>query len=739
MKPTIIYTITDEAPALATVSFLPIVRSFIEPIGVDVESRDISLAGRILAAFPDYLKPEQRVSDVLAELGEVVTKPEANIVKLPNISASVPQLTAAIRELQQQGYAVPEYPLVPQTEEEHEIRRRYDTVKGSAVNPVLRQGNSDRRSARAVKEYARKHPHSMGEWSADSRSHVSSMEDGDYFGSEVSTALPAATNARLEHVAADGTTTVLKEELPLLAGEVIDAAVMRGRQLRRFAEREIADARERGVLFSVHLKATMMKVSDPIIFGHFVSAYFAPVFEKHADTLRKLKVHPNNGLRDLYERIADLPDEQRREIEADIQACFHEGPDVSMVDSDRGITNFHVPSDFIIDATIPAAIRTSGKSWGPDGNLHDTKFVVPDRSYSPVYQEVIDFCRTHGAFDPKTMGNVSNVGLMAQKAEEYGSHDKTFEIDAAGTARAVDADGNVLLEQPVEAGDIFRMCQTKDAPIRDWVDLAVTRARDTGAPAVFWLDENRAHDAQVIARVREYLGEHDLTGLDIRIMAPAEATRFTLERLRNGEDTITVTGNVLRDYLTDLFPILELGTSAKMLSIVRLMNGGGLFETGAAGSAPKHVQQFVSEQHLRWDSLGEFLALTVSLEHLAKQTGESSPQILADALDRAIGRLLENGKSPSRKVKELDNRGSHFYLALYWSEELANQTEAPELQERFGALARALRENEAGILQELEGVQGRPVDIGGYFHPDTAKVEAAMRPSETLNRIIAEA
>ncbi len=743
MEPSIIYTRTDEAPALATYSLLPIIKTFVDAAGVTVETRDISLAGRILAVFPDYLKPEQRVADDLAELGTLVHAPEANIIKLPNISASLPQLRAAIAELQAQGFAVPDYPEEPATEAERDIRRRYDAVKGSAVNPVLREGNSDRRAARSVKQFARMYPHRMGEWRSDSDSHVASMSDGDYYGSEVSTTVPAETVASIRFVPAGGgsaaETRVLRDGIALDAGEVIDAAVFSRRALRAFVAEQIRDARERGVLFSVHLKATMMKVSDPIIFGHVVSVYFSEVFEKYADLFRELKVSPNNGLGDLYARIADLPEEQRAAIEADIDAAFAAGPDVFMVDSDRGISNFHVPSDVIIDASLPAAIRNGGTTWGPDGAEHDTKFVIPDRSYASVYQTVIDDCKANGAYDPTTIGSVSNVGLMAQKAEEYGSHDKTFEIPADGRVEVVDAAGTVLLRQDVEAGDIFRMCQAKDVAIRDWVKLAVTRARSTGSPAVFWLDSERAHDRELIRKVETYLADHDTEGLEISVMPPAEATQFSVDRMRAGEDTISVTGNVLRDYLTDLFPIIELGTSAKMLSIVPLINGGGLFETGAGGSAPKHVQQFVREGHLRWDSLGEFLALAVSLEHLATTFDNVGAQMLAETLDEATGQLLQAGKSPSRKVKELDNRGSHFYLAMYWARAMATQTRAPQLQERFAALAAELERNEATIVQELEAAQGAAVDIGGYFRPDLEKVTAAMRASATFNRILEEA
>ena len=739
MKQSIIYTLTDEAPALATRSLLPVIRTFVDAVGISVETRDISLAGRILALFPERLRPDQRVSDDLAELGKLVLQPDANVIKLPNISASLPQLRAAIAELRRQGYAVPEYPESPQTDEERTVRERYDRVKGSAVNPVLREGNSDRRAARAVKEYARAFPHSMGEWEPDSRSHVASMGEGDYFESERSITVSRPVAVSIRFIPADGGPPVeLRSGITLDADDVIDAAVLRKRELRSFIAREVAAAKEQGVLFSVHLKATMMKVSDPIIFGHVVSVFFADVFEKHRDTFARLGVHPNNGLADLFARIASLPAAEQGEIKADITTCMDKGPGLSMVDSDRGITHLHVSSDFIIDATMPAAIRAAGKTWGPDGRETDTKFVIPDRSYSGVYQAVIDDCKEHGAFDPRTMGSVPNVGLMAQKAEEYGSHDKTFEIPAPGRVEVVSQDGTVLLEQRVDEGDIFRMCQVKDAAIRDWVRLAVERARLSNTPAVFWLDSHRAHDAQLIAKVERYLAEEDTNGLEITVMPPADATRFSVTRARTGLDTISVTGNVLRDYLTDLFPILELGTSAKMLSIVPLMNGGGLFETGAGGSAPKHVQQMVREGHLRWDSLGEFLALAVSLEHLARTFENVGARLLADTLDQATGELLRNGKSPSRKVKELDNRGSHFYLARYWSRAMAGAKSNPQLQARFADLADALESAESQILQELTDAQGAPVDLGGYYHPDPTETEAAMRPSTTFNRILAE-
>ncbi len=734
----IIYTKVDEAPALATYSLLPIIKKFTGAAGVTVETRDISLAGRTLARFPERLSESQRVSDDLAELGELVNMPEANVIKLPCISASVPQLKATIRELQEKGYPLPDYPEDPQTTEEKEIRARYDTVKGSAVNPVLRQGNSDRRIPRSVKEYARKHPHPMGEWSPDSRSHVAHMESGDMRHNEISTTVSEedAGDARIEFVAPDGSVEVLKERVPLLPGEVIDATYMSKKALRSFLSREIEDAKEKDILFSIHLKATMMKVSDPVIFGHAVSVFFREVFEKHAAVFSELGISPNNGLGELYAKISALPEEKRKEIEDDIRACYLKRPKLAMVNSDKGITNLHVPSDVIIDASMPAAIRNSGKMWGPDGELHDTKFVIPDSSYAGVYQTVIEFCKKNGAFDPRTMGDVSNVGLMAQKAEEYGSHDKTFLSPGEGKIRVVSASGKTLLENPVEEGDIWRMCQVKDLPIRDWVKLAVKRARATGSPAVFWLDETRAHDAELIKKVNIYLKEHDTAGLDIRIMSPVEATLFSCQRLKEGKDTISVTGNVLRDYLTDLFPILEVGTSAKMLSIVPLMNGGGLFETGAGGSAPKHVQQFLEEGHLRWDSLGEFLALVASLEHLAASTSNRQAKILADALERANAKLLENNKSPSRKVGEIDTRGSHFYLAMYWAEAMSEQDDDPELKRRFGELYRAMTENEERISEELLAAQGKPQDIGGYYKPDDEKASRAMRPSGTLNELI---
>lgn len=732
----IIWTKTDEAPMLATYSLLPIVNAFTKAAGVTVELRDISLAGRILAVFPEYLTPEQKVPDALAELGELVKRPEANIIKLPNISASVPQLKAAIKELQSQGYKIPDYPEEPRDDKEKEIKARYDKVKGSAVNPVLREGNSDRRAPLSVKQHAKKHPHKMGPWTPDSKTHVAHMKSGDFRSNEKSMTVTEATDARIEFVGQDGKTTVLKPKVPLQAGEVIDATFMSARALRQFIEEQIEDAKRQGVLFSVHLKATMMKVSDPKIFGHVVSVYYKDVFEKYKDLFQKLGVDPDNGLGDLYAKIKSLPDDQRKAIEADIQAVYQKRPPLAMVNSDKGITNLHVPSDVIIDASMPPVIRDSGKMWGPDGKPADTKCVIPDSSYAPIYQEMIEFCKQHGAFDPRTMGSVPNVGLMAQAAEEYGSHDKTFKAPGNGTIRVVDASGRVLLEHKVEEGDIWRMCQVKDAAIQDWVKLAVNRAKATGAPAVFWLDQNRAHDAELIKKVNRYLPNHDTKGLDIRILAPAEAMRFSLQRMKEGKDTISVTGNVLRDYLTDLFPILEIGTSAKMLSIVPLLNGGGLFETGAGGSAPKHVQQFLEEGYLRWDSLGEFLALAASLEHLAKVSNNKTAKILADTLDRANAKFLESNKSPARKVGEIDNRGSHFYLAMYWAQALAEQTEDKNLAAKFAKIAKQMADNEAKISAELIGAQGKPVDLGGYYHPDDAKVSRAMRPSPTLNAII---
>lgn len=736
-KSTIIYTETDEAPALATYSLLPIIKAYTDAAGVAVETRDISLAGRVIANFSDYLSSEQQQSDALAELGEMTQDPMANIIKLPNISASLPQIMGVIKELQGKGYALPNYPEEPKTDEERDIKARYDRVKGSAVNPVLREGNSDRRAPASVKSYARKNPHSMGAWSKDSKSHVAHMASGDFFGSEQSTTVAAATTAKIVHRDGAGKETTLKESVALEAGEVIDASAMSASALRAFLAEQIDDAKSQGVLFSLHLKATMMKVSDPIIFGHAVTVFYDAVFDKHASVFAELGVDANNGIGDVYSKIKSLPDAQRKEIEADLQACYGNRPDMAMVDSDKGITNLHVPSDVIIDASMPAALRTSGQMWGPDGKLQDMKAVIPDRCYAGVYQEVIDFCRENGAFDPKTMGSVPNVGLMAQKAEEYGSHDKTFEIAAAGTVSVVDSDGNTLLEHAVEAGDIWRMCQAKDAPIRDWVKLAVNRARLSNTPAVFWLNEERSHDAELIKKVNAYLADHDTDGLDISIMAPEAATRHSLERVKEGLDTISVTGNVLRDYLTDLFPILELGTSAKMLSVVPLMKGGGLFETGAGGSAPKHVQQFEKENHLRWDSLGEFLALAASLEHLANVTDNARAKILADSLDKATGDFLDNNKSPSRKVNELDNRGSHFYLALYWAQALAAQSDDQELKLRFEKVAEAMAASESMIVEELNSAQGPAMDVAGYYKPDAAKAAAAMRPSATLNAIIA--
>ena len=742
-SPTIYWTKVDEAPALATYSLLPIVKAYTAAAGVAVHTRDISLAGRILAQFTDRLSADQRVSDDLKFLGDLAKQPQANIIKLPNISASVPQLKAAIRELQAAGFAIPDYPDEPTSVADRENRQRFDKVMGSAVNPVLREGNSDRRAPPSVKSYARNHPHSMGAWSADSKSHVATMDSGDLCSNEVSTTVSEAQagDARIELVADDGTVTELKSRVPLTAGEIVDATVMNREALQSFLAAQVKDAKRQDVLFSVHLKATMMKVSDPVIFGHAVEAYFADVFEKHAATFDRIGVKANNGLGALYAGLATLPADERAAIEADLQAALANGPALAMVDSDKGITNLHVPSDVIVDASMPAAIRNSGKMWGADGKAHDTKFVIPDSSYAGIYQAVIDDCKANGAFDPRTMGTVPNVGLMAQKAEEYGSHDKTFEIERPGTVRVVAANGDTLLERPVAVGDIYRSATVKDAPVRDWVKLAVNRARATGVPAVFWLDRQRPHDAQVIAKVERYLKDHETgglehSGLDIRIMAPVDATRFSIERIRQGLDTISVTGNVLRDYLTDLFPILELGTSAKMLSIVPLMNGGGLFETGAGGSAPKHVQQFVAENHLRWDSLGEFLALAASLEHLAEQSNAPRAKVLADALDRATARFLEGNKSPSRKVGEIDNRGSHFYLALYWAQELAKQTEDSELAVRFSGLAATLEEAEERIVAELLEVQGSPVDLGGYYRPDVTKTAAAMRPSATFNRAL---
>ncbi|AOB29606.1 isocitrate dehydrogenase [Bordetella sp. H567] len=731
----IIYTLTDEAPALATYSLLPIVQAYTRSSGVAVETRDISLSGRIIAAFPDFLTDAQKISDDLTELGRLATTPEANIIKLPNISASIPQLKAAIKELQQQGYKLPDYPDEPANDKEKDVKARYDKIKGSAVNPVLREGNSDRRAPLSVKNYARKHPHKMGAWSGDSKTHVAHMDDGDFYGSEKSALIANAGTVRIE-LAAGGATKVLKEKTSVKAGEILDAAVLSKNKLRSFLQAQIDDAKKQDVLFSVHVKATMMKVSDPIIFGHVVSVYYKDVLAKHADTLKQIGFDANNGIGDLYAKMAALPADKRAAIEADLKAEYAQRPRLAMVNSDKGITNLHVPSDVIVDASMPAMIREGGKMWGPDGKAYDAKAVIPDRCYAGIYQAVIDDCKKNGPFDPVTMGSVPNVGLMAQAAEEYGSHDKTFEIPANGTVRVVDEAGKVLLEQPVEAGDIWRMCQTKDAPVQDWVKLAVNRARATGTPAIFWLDKNRAHDAQIIAKVERYLKDHDTNGLDLRIMAPMEACRFSLERIRAGKDTISVTGNVLRDYLTDLFPIMELGTSAKMLSIVPLMAGGGLFETGAGGSAPKHVQQFVEEGFLRWDSLGEFLALAASLEHLADVHGNAGARVLAKTLDEATGKFLDNDKSPARKVGGLDNRGSHFYLALYWAQALAAQTEDKALQAKFAGIAKTLTDNEAKIVQELGAAQGKAQDIGGYYRPNTEKTSKAMRPSATLNEAL---
>ena len=735
-KTKIIYTKTDEAPALATYSLLPIVNAFTKCANINVETKDISLAGRIIANFPEYLTEDQRITDDLALLGELATKPEANIIKLPNISASIPQLKDAIKELQAKGYNIPSYPDTPQNDKEKEAKAKYDKIKGSAVNPVLREGNSDRRAPKAVKNYAKQHPHSMGAWASDSKSHVSHMSTGDFYHSEKSVEVAQAGNVKIELVDSNGNTTVLKEKTALKANEIIDCSVMSKNALRSFIAEQIEDAKQKDILFSVHLKATMMKVSDPIIFGHFVSVFFAPVFEKHATTFKTLGIDVNNGLTDLYTKINQLPEAEKNAIIADINACYASRPALAMVDSDKGITNLHMPNDVIIDASMPAYIRSSGKMWGPEGKPKDTKFIIPDTSYAGLYQEIIENCKKHGAFNPTTMGSVPNIGLMAQAAEEYGSHDKTFQIATAGTVKVVDEAGKILMEQQVNEGDIFRMCQTKDAPIQDWVKLAVSRARATGSPAVFWLDKNRAHDANIIKKVNNYLPNHDTKGLEIHILSPVDAMKFTLDRIREGKDTISVTGNVLRDYLTDLFPILEVGTSAKMLSIVPLMNGGGLFETGAGGSAPKHVEQFINEGHLRWDSLGEFLALAVSLEHLSETTNNPKAKVLAETLDEATGKFLEEDKSPSRKAKELDNRGSHFYLALYWAQALAKQTKDAELQALFAKTAASLTENETIIVNELNDVQGSHVDIDGYYFPSVEKVQKAMCPSQTLNAIL---
>ncbi len=732
----IIYTHTDEAPMLATYSFLPIVEAFASTAGVEVETRDISLAGRIIAAFGDYLTEDQRVSDALAELGALAKTPEANIIKLPNVSASVPQLKAAVAELQAQGYALPDYPDNPSSDEETDIRSRFDKIKGSAVNPVLREGNSDRRAPLSVKNYARQNPHSMGAWSPESKTNVAHMDADDFRSNEKSVVIEADGNLKIQLVKGDGTVKVLKRSFPVLAGEVIDGTVMRAAALDEFLAAQVARAKNEGVLFSAHLKATMMKVSDPIIFGHVVKAYFADLFATYGEQIAAAGLSPNNGLASILNGLDELPEEIRADVEAAIQKGLNDGPELAMVDSDKGITNLHVPSDVIVDASMPAMIRSSGHMWGRDGQEADTLAVLPDSSYAGVYQVVVDDCRANGAFDPTTMGTVPNVGLMAQAAEEYGSHDKTFEIQSAGTVQIIDDAGTVLIEHQVAPGDIWRACQTKDVPIRDWVKLAVTRARASETPAVFWLDKGRAHDARMIAKVEEYLAEHDTDGLQITIMSPEKATAYTLERIRKGEDTISVTGNVLRDYLTDLFPILELGTSAKMLSIVPLINGGGLFETGAGGSAPKHVQQLVKENHLRWDSLGEFLALAVSFEHLAVSTGNARAQVLADTLDRATGTFLLENKSPRRKAGELDNRGSHFYLAKFWAQELASQTDDAELAEAFAAVSEALTKNEDAILEQLLAVQGSPVDLGGYYHPDAAKAAAVMRPSATFSQVL---
>ncbi|MEU2227421.1 NADP-dependent isocitrate dehydrogenase [Streptomyces sp. NPDC018347] len=731
----IIYTYTDEAPALATHSFLPVIRAYAAQAGVPVETRDISLAGRIIAVFPEYLNEDQRIPDALTELGELAKTPAANIIKLPNISASIPQLKAAIAELQGKGYALPAYPDDPKTDEEREIRARYDKIKGSAVNPVLREGNSDRRAPASVKNYAKTHPHRMGAWTSESKTNVATMGENDFRSTEKSVVISEAGTLRIELVGEDGTTTVLKDSVPVLEGEVVDASVLHVAELNTFLAAQIARAKEEGVLFSVHLKATMMKVSDPIIFGHVVRAFFPKTFAKYGETLKAAGLTPNDGLGGILKGLESLP--EGAEIKASFDAEIADGPALAMVDSDKGITNLHVPSDVIIDASMPAMIRTSGHMWGADGQEHDALAVIPDSSYAGVYQAVIDDCRANGAYDPSTMGSVPNVGLMAQKAEEYGSHDKTFEIAAAGTVRVTDQAGNVLIEQPVAQGDIFRACQTKDAPIRDWVKLAVTRARATGDPAVFWLDEGRAHDANLIAKVKQYLPEHDTEGLDIRVLSPVEATELSVERIRRGENTISVTGNVLRDYLTDLFPILELGTSAKMLSVVPLMAGGGLFETGAGGSAPKHVQQLVKEDYLRWDSLGEFFALVPSFEQYAAATGNTRAKVLADTLDRATATFLNEDKSPTRRVGGIDNRGSHFYLSLYWAQELARQSDDADLAKAFAPLAEALAANEERIVDELIAVQGKPADIGGYYQVDTAKADAVMRPSATWNEVLA--
>jgi isocitrate dehydrogenase len=736
-KAKIIYTKTDEAPALATHSFLPIIQAFTASSGINIETKDISLAARILANFPDFLNDEQKVPDALAELGELAKKPEANIIKLPNISASVPQLKAAIKELQEQGYEIPSYPDEANTSEENDIQTRYNKIKGSAVNPVLREGNSDRRAPKAVKNYARKNPHSMGKWSSESNTHVATMDAGDFAHNEKSVTISNETSVNIEFTDINGEQTTLKENLNLLQGEIIDSTVMNKKALVSFLDKEIKDAKEQNVLFSLHMKATMMKVSDPIIFGHAVKVYFKNVFEKHSNVLDELGVDVNNGLGNLLSKLNELTEDKKSEIEADILKAYTDGPGIAMVDSDKGITNLHVPSDVIIDASMPAMIRTSGQMWNKEGKQQDTKAVIPDSSYAGIYTATIDFCKKHGAFDPTKMGTVPNVGLMAQKAEEYGSHDKTFEMKSNGTVKVIDINGKTLLEHNVESGDIWRMCQVKDAPIQDWIKLAVSRAKASNTPAVFWLDEKRAHDAEIINKINKYLPNHDTSGLDIRILPPIDATHFTLERIKEGKDTISVTGNVLRDFLTDLFPILELGTSAKMLSIVPLMNGGGLFETGAGGSAPKHVQQFENENHLRWDSLGEFLALAVSLEHFGNVNNNSKALVLAETLDDATDKFLDNKKSPSRKVGELDNRGSHFYLATYWSQALAKQTKDTDLQNIFSKLADELTDNEEAIISELTNIQGKPVDLKGYYAPQESLVISSMKPSTTLNSILA--
>ncbi|MDY7393749.1 NADP-dependent isocitrate dehydrogenase [Aureibaculum sp. 2210JD6-5] len=732
----IVYTKTDEAPALATASFLPIVKAFTKSAGIEIETKDISLAARILATFSDFLKEEHKVPDALAELGELVTKPEANIIKLPNISASVPQLKDAIEELQAKGYALPSYPDEPKNDTEKNIKSRYDKIKGSAVNPVLREGNSDRRAPKAVKNYAKRNPHSMGAWSSDSKTHVATMSEGDFAHNEKSITLSEATSVKIQHIDNNGNTTILKDNLALLKGEIIDATVMSKNALLQFLSEQVRDAKEKGVLFSLHMKATMMKVSDPIIFGHAVRVFFKDVFDKHASVLEEIGVDVNNGFGNLLSQLDELSETKRAEIEADIENAIKNGPELAMVNSDKGITNLHVPSDVIIDASMPAMIRTSGQMWNAEGKQQDTKAVIPDSSYAGIYQATIDFCKKHGAFDPTTMGTVPNVGLMAQKAEEYGSHDKTFEIESTGKVEVVDADGKVLIEHKVEQGDIWRMCQTKDAPIQNWIKLAVDRAKATQTPTVFWLDKNRAHDAELIKKVNSYLPKYDTTGLEIKILSPIEATHFTLARLKDGKDTISVSGNVLRDYLTDLFPILEVGTSAKMLSIVPLMNGGGLFETGAGGSAPKHVQQFLEENHLRWDSLGEFLALAVSLEHYGNVNNNEKAKILSETLDDATDKLLETSKSPSRKAGELDNRGSQFYLTLYWAEALAAQSKDTELQNHFKTVAETLKSNESDIIKHLNEIQGESVDINGYYKPDDKLVSKEMRPNENFNQIL---